>query len=57
MKFGLLEQINNHLTTCLAGYYLCGNAVKIGRPHDKAELAEQVAQYSRVKGVGVGHSW
>ena len=42
---------------CFAGYYLCANEVKIGKPHDKAELAEQVAHFSRVKGVGVGHSW
>lgn len=40
-----------------AGYYLCDNEVKIGRPATKAELTDLVAHYTHVKGVGVGHSW
>lgn len=40
-----------------AGYYLCNEAVKVGRPHNKQELAQMVGAFKHVKGVGVGHSW
>lgn len=39
------------------GYYRCANAVKVGKPFDKEELAAMVAWYPHVKGSGIGHSW
>ena len=48
--------IKSQIRSC-AGYYLCNEDVRIGRPRDKAALADLVAHYDEVKGVGVGHSW
>ena len=39
------------------GYYKCDPAVKVGRPTTFQELISLVTTFSRVKAVGVGHSW
>lgn len=41
----------------IAGYFACNKTVQVGRPTTKEQLLTLIKSFSRVKGVGVGHSW
>ncbi|KAK9796706.1 hypothetical protein WJX73_006743 [Symbiochloris irregularis] len=49
---GLPQQLSN-----FQGNFACNQSVTVGRPANVVELLGMVTAFSKVKAVGVGHSW